>query len=119
MSTLSWFPMPVYVDKVLGEAKEKIEEELYAVYDKAKFAQNPQWTQDTNELSVVNDSFFTTNELKDCTIFNDCIDFHLKEYLKQLATPTGLEYFIDNSWLTRTTKGKYIHQHDHGNYDIS
>ena len=42
MPTLSWFPMPVYVDKVLGEAKEKIEEELYAVYDKAKFAQNPQ-----------------------------------------------------------------------------
>ena len=26
MPTLSWFPMPVYVDKVLGEAKEKIEE---------------------------------------------------------------------------------------------
>ena len=48
-----------------------------------------------------------------------CIDYHLKEYLKQLATPTNLDYFIDNSWLTRTTKGKYIHQHDHGNYDIS
>ena len=28
MSTLSWFPMPVYVDKVLGEAKEKIEEDF-------------------------------------------------------------------------------------------
>ena len=67
MPTLSWFPMPVYVDKVLGEAKEKIEEELYEVYNKAKFAQNPQWTKDTNELSVVNDSFFTANELKDCT----------------------------------------------------
>ena len=33
MPTLSWFPMPVYVDKVLGEAKEKIEEELYDVYN--------------------------------------------------------------------------------------
>ena len=119
MPTLSWFPMPVYVEKVSGEAKNKIEEELYDVYDKAKFAQNPQWTKDTNELSVVNDSFFTANELKNCTVFNDCIDYHLKEYLKQLATPTNLDYFIDNSWLTRTTKGKYIHQHDHGNYDIS
>ena len=111
--------MPVYVEKVSGEAKKKIEEELYDAYDKAKFAQNPQWTKDTNELSVVNDSFFTANELKNCTVFNDCIDFHLKEYLKQLATPTNLDYYIDNSWLTRTTKGKYIHQHDHGNYDIS
>ena len=59
MPTLSWFPMPVYVDKVLGEAKEKIEEELYAVYDKAKFAQNPQWTKDTNELSVVDAVSYT------------------------------------------------------------
>ena len=38
MSTLSWFPMPVYVEKVSGEAKEIIEKELYAVYDKANFA---------------------------------------------------------------------------------
>ena len=26
MPTLSWFPMPVYVEKVSGEAKNKIEE---------------------------------------------------------------------------------------------
>tara|TARA_B100000927_G_scaffold291518_1_gene294150 strand:+ start:2800 stop:3390 length:591 start_codon:yes stop_codon:yes gene_type:complete len=119
MPTLSWFPMPVYIDRISGHAKEQVDDELYAVFDKAKFAQNPQWTNDTNELSVTNNSFFSSHELEDCKVFNSCIDYHLKKYLQELSTPTNLDYFIDNSWLTKTNKGKYIHLHDHGNYDVS
>ena len=121
MPTLSWFPMPIYIDKVNGSQHEAIDKELFSVYDKVKFAQNPQWTGDTNELSLESrtDAFFGKHQLKDCTQFLDFLHINIMTYLQQIGSKDKVDYIVHNSWLTRTTKGKYIHMHDHGNYDIS
>ena len=88
MPTLSWFPMPIYIDKANGTQYEAINKELFSVYDKVDFAQNPQWTDDTNELSFERDyAFFEEHQLKDCTQFLDFLHINTVSYT-HLTLPT-------------------------------
>ena len=121
MSTHPWFPIPVYSGKAVGDEYKNIQTELSSIYDDLEFRQNPNWTDDTNDLSVG----------KSGEIFGDCILSERKcnhmlsfinssviQYLNDLGAKSK-EYVITESWLTRTTKGKYAHLHDHNLCDIS
>tara|TARA_B100001250_G_scaffold173118_1_gene149026 strand:+ start:322 stop:912 length:591 start_codon:yes stop_codon:yes gene_type:complete len=120
MPTISWFPLPVYVEKATGTQYGDIQKEITELYNNLSFAQNPQWTSDTSELSLESkdDPFFVKHHLKDCAKFLKFVDSCVINYLKQIGC-TEKSYVVENSWLTRTTNNQYIHMHDHGNYDIS
>jgi len=122
MSTNPWFPIPVYSGKAVGDEYENIQKELSDIYDDLEFRQNPNWTDDTNDLSVG----------KSGKIFGDCIltqykckkmlefiDKSITLYLNDIRAAEPRNYKILESWLTRTKKGKYAHLHDHNLCDIS
>jgi len=116
MSTHPWFPIPVYTGKAVGKQYEDIQKELSDVYDKLEFRQNPDWTNDTHDLSVGESG----------KIFEDCIltqykcekmmkfiDKSIRLYLDEIQCVEPRNYIILESWLTRTAKSKYAHLHDH------
>ncbi len=122
MSTNPWFPIPVYSGKADGDEYENIQKELDEVYDDLEFRQNPDWTNDTHDLSVgksgkmFGDCILTQYKCKKMLEF---IDKSITLYLNDIRAAEPRNYKILESWLTRTKKGKYAHLHDHNLCDIS
>tara|TARA_B100000945_G_scaffold206986_1_gene166591 strand:- start:62 stop:688 length:627 start_codon:yes stop_codon:yes gene_type:complete len=125
MSTEGWFSIPLHSEKAEGEEYDKIQKELFDTYNQLEFSQNPQWSADTHELSPNPFGGDTLFEYK-CTNFLDFLNRVLKNYIGEvhlMSTPSSdkleYQYIITSSWFTKTTKGKYAHEHDHHGLDIS
>ena len=53
---------------------------------------------------------------------NKFLDFlyeNVNEYLKQVTPYDWFPFIVTNSWITKTVKNKYAHEHHHGFSDIS
>jgi len=123
MTTHAWFPIPVYSSKATGKEYEKIQEELSRTYETTDFQQNPNWTDDTHDLSLGDSGKIFGDCLlkqKKCNNFISFIDKCISEYMNDLGIEKEYKnYEILESWMTRTMKGKYAHLHDHMLCDLS
>ena len=135
MSTVGWFSIPIHSEKAEGEEYDRIQKELFDTYNQLEFSQNPQWSSDTHELSPNPFGSDTLFEYK-CTNFLDFLNRVLENYIGQVHSLTRpsksmgdmppypsdkleYQYIITSSWFTKTTKGRYAHEHDHNGLDIS
>ena len=128
MSTEGWFHIPLHSEKAQGEEYDKIQKELFDTYKQLEFSQNPEWSADTHELSPNPFGCCTLFEYN-CTNFLGFLNRVLENYIINVynetrsITDTGdkidYEYMVTASWFTKTTKGKYAHEHDHIGSDIS
>jgi uncharacterized protein (TIGR02466 family) len=84
------------------------------------FNHNKAWNPGTHRLS---DSTFSKNLIIDFNlkVFEKELYNHIRSYLTTLGVPNGAmtEYKITGSWMTKTCKNEYAHQHHHGMADIS
>ena len=113
MSTQAWFGVPIYVDQAEGKLFKDIQREIRSVYKELKFEQV--WDGNTHEL---NKDPFADSIIDRMPVFSKHLDKQIKSYLNELRHP-GEEYKVFPSWLTKTVKDKYAHQHDHGSSDLS
>ena len=112
------FPIPIYCNKVEGSQFEEIQDELKSVCDSIEFEQIKGWTADTHSL---NKDPFEGNLLEEykCNKFLDFLYENVNEYLKQVTPYDWFPFIVTNSWITKTVKNKYAHEHHHGFSDIS
>ena len=114
----SIFPVPIYMDKAEGENFKLIQEELLSITEKIEFSQRKGWNKDTHML---NKDPFSTNFLFDNNCQNTVrfIYESATEYVQNIAGHPDYQYSIIESWITKTLKGQYAHEHHHGATDIS
>ena len=82
------------------------------------FSQVNGWSHDTHMLSP---DPFNSNIVVDnkCSNFLDFLEDTLTEYIETITGEVEFGYEIQESWFTKTLKGKYAHEHHHGYADIS
>ena len=115
----SIFPIPIYLEYAEGEEFKKIEEELINVSDKTEFSQIKNWSADTHLLSENPFSNHILNEYE-CIATMEFIQRNVVEYVKLSTKSNGNNQYVwSESWITKTLKGKYAHEHHHGYADIS
>lgn len=115
----SIFPIPIYLEYAEGEEFKKIEEELINVSDKTEFSQIKNWSADTHQLSENPFSNHILNEYE-CIATMEFIQRNVVEYVKLSTKSNGNNQYVwSESWITKTLKGKYAHEHHHGYADIS
>ena len=115
----SIFPIPLYLEYAEGEEFKKIEEELISASDKTEFSQIKNWSADTHQLSKNPFSNHILNEYE-CIATMEFIQRNVVEYIKLSTKSNGNNQYIwSESWITKTLKGKYAHEHHHGYADIS
>ena len=135
MSTEGWFSIPLHSEKAEGEEYDKIQKELFDTYNQLEFSQNPDWSADTHELSPNPFGCCTLFEYN-CTNFLGFLNRVLENYITNVyeqfrpradrgdappydSSKLEYRYAVTSSWFTKTTKGKYAHEHDHNGSDIS
>ncbi len=64
---------------------------------------------------------FGSNVIKkyNCSNFLEFLKREVKDFMGSLDYTNPMEYLIDASWITKTTKGKFALEHTHGATDIS
>ena len=112
------FPIPIYCNKAEGSQFEEIQDELKSVCDSIEFEQIKEWTADTHSL---NKDPFERNLLEEykCNKFLDFLYQNVNQYLKEVTPYDWFPFIVSNSWITKTVKNKYAHEHHHGFSDIS
>jgi|TARA_B100001029_G_scaffold20547_1_gene13580 hypothetical protein len=112
------FAVPIILKHAKGEQFNKIQEELLGVANSVDFSQVNGWSHDTHMLSP---DPFNSNIVVDnkCSNFLDFLEDTLTEYIETITGEVEFGYEIQESWFTKTLKGKYAHEHHHGYADIS
>ena len=113
------FPIPIYTDDVSDRfIYKKIQKELTSVVEKTEWEKLKDRPDTSHSLSP---NAFASNILKDynCKHFLKYLHESVTSYLYTFGDKLQIEYIIDSSWLTKTTKGEHALQHTHGSADIS
>ena len=112
------FAVPIILKQAKDKQFESIQEELLGVANSVDFAQINGWSHDTHMLSP---DPFNSNIVVDnkCSNFLDFLEETLTEYIETITGEAEFGYEIQESWFTKTLKGKYAHEHHHGYADIS
>lgn len=131
MPVVNIFPTPIYTIRAAGEKLDTIQDELMKTYNKLGKKHLP-YSPDAHEISTDKDgNFFTGDLLKayNCTNFLKFLDHSVKQYIygvennvtsgSNVQWVNPCEYWITESWFTKTLKGHYAPHHNHGDSDIS
>ena len=112
------FSIPIILKQAKGEQFENIQEELLSIVNEVEFSQIKGWSRDTHMLSP---NPFESNIIVDnkCSNFLDFLEECLSEYVGEVNGSDNFGYDIQESWITKTLKGKFAHEHHHGTSDIS
>ncbi len=113
------FPIPIYTDDVSDRfIYKKIQKELTSVVEKTEWEKLKDRPDTSHSLSP---NAFASNILKEynCKHFLKYLHESITSYLHTFGDKIPIEYLIDSSWLTKTTKGEHALQHTHGSADIS
>ena len=115
---LGLFPIPIMIREAKGERFKNIQKELLGVVENTEFSQQKGWTDDTHMLSK---DPFNSNIIVDngCNYFLDFLEEILMEYIQTITGNSEFGWDLQESWITKTLKGKYAHEHHHGYSDIS
>ena len=131
MPVVNIFPTPIYTIRAAGEKLDTIQDELMKTYNKMNKKHLP-YSPDAHEISTDKDgNFFTGDLLKayDCKNFLKFLDHAVKQYIygvennvtsgSNVEWVNPCEYWITESWFTKTLKGHYAPHHNHGDSSIS
>lgn len=114
-----WFPTPIYVSEITGDAFSNVQAELTAMYqtDKHNMSKVARWERDTHSLS---DPSFTRNLLREfnCEKTMSAIEEHVVSYINGMGLDK-YEWTILSSWLTQTKQNEFARVHAHGGSDIA
>ena len=114
------FPLPIFLDEALDDEYVKIQKELTSVKNELKF-------NDTGRNMILNNNPFGSNFLihKKCDNTINLIRNTVDKFLKSLYGDCDgnkllkNNWDIEESWMTKTIKGRCARQHNHGLADIS
>ena len=121
MGLSNLFSTPVYMEKVIGNSKESISNELYQIYNSLDKKQNVNTFNPLNSHDVtigIDGDLFSDNILTQCDKFNTFLRYSVNQYFKSLGFST-FDFIVTESWFTCTKQGKHAPIHSHGNSDIS
>lgn len=113
------FSIPLYYVKPTDDEYELIQEELLEVHKNTNYEIPPQFPKNSSHL--LTPKAFTANIIKkyNCNSFLEFLKKSVKDYVFTLGYTGPMEYIIDSSWITKTTKGRSAVEHTHGSTDIS
>tara|TARA_B100001094_G_scaffold309520_1_gene343248 strand:- start:1183 stop:1866 length:684 start_codon:yes stop_codon:yes gene_type:complete len=113
------FSIPIYYNKPTDDEYELIQEELLEVHKNTDYELPLQFPKNSSHL--LTPKAFSANIIKkyNCDYFLEFLKKSVKDYLGSLQYTTPMEYIIDSSWITKTTKGRSAVQHTHGSTDVS
>ena len=116
----SAFATPIYYVKPKDEDEyDLIQEELINVHENTAYEQPKQFPKSASHELTPNP--FGSNVIKkyNCSNFLEFLKREVKDFMGSLDYTNPMEYLIDASWITKTTKGKFALEHTHGATDIS
>ena len=114
------FPTPIYYVKPKDEDEyDLIQEELINVHENTEYQQPEFFPKSASHELTPNP--FGSNVIKkyNCSNFLEFLKREVKDFMGSLDYTNPMEYLIDASWITKTTKGKFALEHTHGATDIS
>ena len=114
------FPTPIYYVKPKDEDEyDLIQEELMNVHENTEYQQPEFFPKSASHELTPNP--FGSNVIKkyNCSNFLEFLKREVKDFMGSLDYTNPMEYLIDASWITKTTKGKFAVEHTHGATDIS
>tara|TARA_B100000214_G_scaffold374829_1_gene358839 strand:- start:2161 stop:2844 length:684 start_codon:yes stop_codon:yes gene_type:complete len=114
------FPTPIYYVKPKDEDEyDLIQEELMNVHENTEYQQPEFFPKSASHELTPNP--FGSNVIKkyNCSNFLEFLKREVKDFMGSLDYTNPMEYLIDASWITKTTKGKFALEHTHGATDIS
>tara|TARA_B100001113_G_C20958271_1_gene556264 strand:- start:149 stop:832 length:684 start_codon:yes stop_codon:yes gene_type:complete len=114
------FPTPIYYVKPKDENEyDLIQEELMSVHENTEYQQPDFFPKSASHELTPNP--FGSNVIKkyNCSNFLEFLKREVKDFMGSLDYTNPMEYLIDASWITKTTKGKFALEHTHGATDIS
>tara|TARA_B100001173_G_C15996259_1_gene551230 strand:+ start:64 stop:747 length:684 start_codon:yes stop_codon:yes gene_type:complete len=114
------FTTPIYYVKPKDEDEyDLIQEELMNVHENTEYQQPEFFPKSASHELTPNP--FGSNVIKkyNCHNFLEFLKREVKDFLGSLDYTNPMEYLIDASWITKTTKGKFALEHTHGATDIS
>jgi uncharacterized protein (TIGR02466 family) len=114
-----WFPTPMYISEITGDAFDSVQTELMAAYQKTlpSMSKNPKWERDTHSLSDITFSRNLLREL-DCQKTMDAIGTHVGAYIAGLGL-AHCEWTTLSSWITQTRQHEFARAHAHIGADIA
>ena len=113
------FSIPVIFKQAKDDVFDNIQNELLSVIEGIDFEHIDGWSKENCLLSP---NPFNSNILVDnnCNYFLKFLDDCIVEYMGQVTGRRGaFGYQIQESWITKTLKGQYAQDHQHGDADIS
>jgi len=116
MPVENWFSTPIYYEYISN--REKINHDLYQVFDKISFDKKNFWGGKTHSVS---DASFSTNFIEEYQLINfqKEIENHVRQYVLLLGSNCSDNFEIKTSWFTNTKSGEYTRIHNHSYSDIS
>ena len=118
MPIIPCFPTLIFLKKSFDDEFEQIQKELWDTYNSLDFHHG----ETDHDLSLSEDgSLFNDNVLSryNCVNFLSFVHDCLMEFMDELGCDDNREYYLKESWFTRTSKGQKAPLHDHGGIDIS
>jgi uncharacterized protein (TIGR02466 family) len=120
----NWFPTPIYYSMIEGRSFDDIQRDFNYVIDELEksksFNKNPNWDPHTHKIT---NSAFNKDLVEEYKLisFYEELSKHLDIFMKLVGTPINKvkKFKITESWLTKTSRGEYAHNHTHGSSDIS
>jgi uncharacterized protein (TIGR02466 family) len=126
MTTLAFFPTPVYSEQIASDKFEAVQEELLAAIEKIKknnlFQKRPDWNSHTISIS---DLTFRQNIINDYSLllFKEQVELHIMHYMQEIQAPSHRVFKdkikIHSAWFTQTKKDEHSPDHTHGECDLS